>query len=287
MKNKLPGRYIFIVLIVIFFQSVNAQGNYTEKDSILFDKYISILSEKKNEPINKLVIESALFFLDSPYVASTLEKNKSEKLVINLHEFDCTTFVENCIALSKLLKSEDVSFSNFQAILTGIRYKNQKIDGYSSRLHYISDWKYENEINRTLQDISATLGGKKIIKTINYMSTHPVAYKQLSTDEAQLTNISKIETEISNRDGQYIVIPKQKISSISKGIKNGDIIVFATTIKGLDYSHIGIAFWVNNELRFIHASSNKAKVVIEDKSLANYCNLSKTCSGITVLRLTD
>lgn len=279
------GKYILTILLIIFFQTANARVICSEKDSILFEKYISALSDKKKQPINELVIESALFFLNSPYVAATLDKNESEKLIVNLCEFDCTTFVESCIALSKSLKSKDPSFSNFQKILTNLRYKNQKIGGYSSRLHYISDWKYENEINQTLKDISATLGGKKTKKKINYMSTHPVAYKQLSADKAQLTNISKIEDEISNREGQYIIIPKQNISNISKDINNGDIIVFATTISGLDYSHIGFAYWVNDELRFIHASSSKKKVIIENQSLANYCNLSKNCNGITVLRL--
>jgi len=38
-------------------------------------------------------------FLGTPYVAKTLEIGETEALVINFQGLDCTTFIENVLAL--------------------------------------------------------------------------------------------------------------------------------------------------------------------------------------------
>ncbi|MEO9662251.1 MAG: N-acetylmuramoyl-L-alanine amidase-like domain-containing protein, partial [Maribacter dokdonensis] len=39
-------------------------------------------------------------FMQTPYVAKTLEIGDTETLVVNLQGLDCTTFVENVLAFS-------------------------------------------------------------------------------------------------------------------------------------------------------------------------------------------
>ncbi|MBW4913325.1 DUF1460 domain-containing protein, partial [Prevotella melaninogenica] len=43
---------------------------------------------------DQLIIKIARKFTGVPYVAHTLDINEDEKLVINLHGLDCTTYVE-------------------------------------------------------------------------------------------------------------------------------------------------------------------------------------------------
>ncbi|WP_165020183.1 N-acetylmuramoyl-L-alanine amidase-like domain-containing protein [Dysgonomonas sp. ZJ279] len=281
---KIANIAIIILLLALSPNIANATIVYSKADSLTYESYIKQVSPYKNEPINELVIRTAKFFIGRPYVASTLEGNTKENLVINLHEFDCTTFVETCIALSKVIKSDDLSFSNYCQTLTSIRYRNGVIDDYSSRLHYSSDWIYENEQKKIFKDISIDLGGKISSKKINYMSTHPQLYSQLKNNNINIRELRGIENKINERNN-YKIIPSDAISSGDENILDGDIVLFGTNINGLDYSHMGIAYRSNNILRFIHASSRAKKIIIESKSLDEYCAESKTCNGITILRL--
>ena len=73
--------------------------------------------------------------------AHTLEVNEEEKLVVNFDEVDCTTFVEYVLALAlSPVKNGTIDNADYARTLQSIRYRDSKIDGYTSRLHYIADW---------------------------------------------------------------------------------------------------------------------------------------------------
>lgn len=277
--------YILFLLLTVTF-AANAAGTYTKQDSLIYEKYISSLKADAKLPIGDLIVKTALFFRETPYVASTLDNNQSEQLVINLHQLDCTTFVENCIALSRTLKTGDCSFSNFCNQLKSIRYRDGKIEDYTSRLHYVTDWVYDNAKKGILKDETLALGGIQDGKTINFMSTHEDAYKPLGNDQKLQQKIGNIEQQINNR-AEYYVLKKEDINKVSSQINDGDIIAFATSIEGLDYSHISIAYHNNGKLTFIHASSRAMKVIIEPQSLSDYCMKSTKCTGISIFRAID
>lgn len=243
------------------------------------------MREKKHLSLPELVVQTAFFLKGTPYVGATLEKNEdNEKLVINLRELDCTTLVENCIALSQTLKTDNVSFLNYCALLQQLRYRNGVISDYASRLHYSSDWASENEKRGVFKNIGKDLGGVLVNRKIDFMSAHPEHYSQLRKSNKILEKIKIIEDQL-NKTGGYYVIEKEKLANVDNEIKNGDIILFSTLINGLDFTHMGIAYRSNNRLSFIHASSSAQKVVIEQKSLYQYCQNSKKCDGIVILRL--
>ena len=263
----------------------SGQANYTQTDSLIFEQYCETFSSKKNLPVSELMVESALFFCDSPYVGQTLDiPVKKETLIINLREFDCTTLVENCLALSLTLKSGDVSFKNFSEYLRKIRYRGGVIDGYTSRLHYSSDWMFEKEKDGFLNNISELTGGQKINKNISFMSTHSSLYPYLKNNPEEIKKIKNIEEKLNKRGGWY-VINKRDILNTNEKIRNGDIILFSTTISGLDFSHMGIAYKKDGRVTFIHASSKAKKVTIEKHNLSQYCTNSTKCNGIVLLRI--
>lgn len=239
---------------------------------------------KKNLSNSELLANTALFFLDKPYVASTLDQNKNESLVVNLREFDCVTFIESCLALVLTLKAENPSFEKFCDSLQSIRYRNGIIKGYTSRLHYTSDWICENERNGFFEDVSGKCGGVKMIKEVSFMTKNTHLYKQLASDSSCISEMKEIEKNLNKRH-RYVVLLSSYISDAQENIKSGNIIAFATKINGLDYSHIGIAYWREGELHFIHASSKEKKVIVDEKPLSLYCKQSKTCSGISVLNV--
>lgn len=273
---------IYIIVLCITSITVDAQTIYTPKDAEIFERYITEFSSKKELPIEELFVQTGLFFLNTPYVGATLENQEKEQLVVNLRELDCTTFVETCIALSLTLKEDSPTFQRYQDQLRKIRYRNGQIDGYTSRLHYPSDWVHGN--SDLFNNITLSLGGNIVEKPLSFMSSHSQLYPHLKNDKQNQEEIKKIESEINQRNN-YTLLPVRKIRTASKQIKTGDIIIFGTRTKGLDYSHIGFAYWHNGALKLLHASSARKLVVVDNKSLAHYCETSKTCTGITVLRI--
>lgn len=277
--------FIFIFLFLTFSGRVYAGDIIsTPVDEQAYEIYVKQFSKVGDKPLNELIISTAKYFLGKPYVASTLEVSNDEKLTINLHEFDCTTFVENCIVLSEVIKSRDYSYDNYMKSLQAMRYREGVIDGYPSRLHYASDWIYENEKRGVLKNISKQIGGEAFRKDINFMSRKSQLYKHLKDNSENIEKIKNVENDIVERSS-YEILPLDRIFQNQDKIKNGDIVVFATSVDGLDYSHIGIAYWEAGELHFIHASSRYNKVIIENKTLLEYCQNSKNCTGISVLRM--
>lgn len=277
----------FLILNILFSVTLTISGGNVislSQDSLIFEKYKKSFNDKADLTIDELIVETALFFRGTPYVASTLDSNKEEQLVVNLRELDCTTLVENCIALAKTMQSDNQSFDDYRKNLQQVRYRDGIVDGYGSRLHYITDWSYDNQKKQLLTDVTESIGGVKSAKKIDFMSSHINSYLPLVGNNIEQNRIRQIEQDINER-GKYYFVEKDKIETIQDQITDGDIIVFATSIAGLDYTHMGIAYRVNGILKFIHASTRPMKVVVESQSLVDYCQQIKKCTGITVLRI--
>ena len=241
----------------------------SEKDRTIFNEYISYIKPFKSLELPELIIKTAYFFLDKPYVASTLEF-EPEGLVINLRELDCTTFVETALALSRTVKMrENPTFEDFCGQLRNIRYRRGAVGDYTSRIHYFSDWIYENETRGHVKDVTKEIGGESYKVKVNYMSTHPNSYKQLNSNPELIKTIQKQESDISGRN-VYSNILVSQISKCGNKMKDGDIVCFVTDIEGLDISHIGFIHHNKGQLTFIHASSTAKKVIVNPQDLSAY-----------------
>ena len=281
MKNKLTLLFLLASWFVAF-SAFSQNVDYETQDKVVFEKYATFIQPFQSKSKELILQKTAEFFLEKPYVAGTLDKNDTEKLVINLREFDCVTFVETVIALANTTASGNLSFDNFASQLQQIRYRNGVIYGYDSRLHYTSDWAYNNVEKNILSAMSQQLGGVLQTKTIDFMTSHPSAYNALKTDDSMLKKIKNTENEINKRKGFYY-LPKDKITAKATEIPHMAMIAFTTSIKGLDTTHTGFAYKKNGKLTFIHASSAKNKVVIDEKTLSDYCQAQKSCTGIMVM----
>ena len=255
----------------------------TDKDRTIFNEYITYIKPFKSSELSELIIKTAYYFLDKPYVASTLEF-EPEGLVVNLRELDCTTFVETALALSRAVKlRENPTFEDFCGQLRNIRYRRGTVGDYTSRIHYFSDWIYENETRGHVKDVTKEIGGESYKVKVNYMSTHPNSYKQLKSNPELIKTIQKQETDISMRN-VYSNIPVSNISERGEKMKDGDIVCFVTDIEGLDISHIGFIHLNKGQLTFIHASSTAKKVIINPQDLSTYLSKNKRNTGVMIVR---
>lgn len=231
------------------------------------------------------ILKVGKLFLQTPYVGGTLETEGGEKLVVNLRELDCTTYLENVVVLSSISKQNQFSENDFLKKLEELRYRKGEIKDYTSRLHYFSDWIYENEQKGIVKNVTSEIGGVEYKKEINFMSNHVDSYSALKADSSLIVSIQDTENAINGRDLFYI--PEDNVQNVENKIHNGDLIAITTKIKGLDISHVGIAIHVNDRLHLMHASSLAKEVVISDIPLADMLKESKLQSGIMVARVVD
>ncbi|MEO1012309.1 MAG: N-acetylmuramoyl-L-alanine amidase-like domain-containing protein [Bacteroidota bacterium] len=220
-------------------------------------------------------------FLGTPYVAKTLEIGETESLVVNLHGLDCTTFVENVLVFGMLLKDGKSEFDVFTGHLETIRYKDGKLNGYGSRLHYFSEWIADNSKKGLVRDITPDLGGVELQKKINFMGTHRELYTFLK-DDSNYRQILETEKRLNKKPLCYL--PQDEMEANENLIKTGDIIALATSIKGLDVTHTGIAIKRNGRIHLLHASTGSMEVEITKIPLAEYLKGVKNNIGILVAR---
>jgi len=274
-------RLVPILLVLMLCGTAFAQNS---ADSILFHKFLIFAAKEKLEkkPAGERVAAVGRFFLETPYVAYTLEFPGPERLQVNLHGLDCTTLVENALVLSRLLISETQDFDTYKVLLTTIRYRDGKLDGYPSRLHYASDWLSNNVQKGFLGYVKTKSSADTLFPKVSYMTTHPTAYAALKADSLLLPLLAAQEAEINRMS--FIYLPKSKVTGKAPCIHNGDVIAISTNFPGLDFAHLGIAIRQKGKIYLLHASSTGKKVLISEKPLSDYLAGIKKHTGIVVAR---
>lgn len=254
------------------------------RDRKIFAALTRTFTREKANTAGEWIIRLGLHFLGAPYAAGTLEKEGPETLVINLRQFDCLTFLENIIALTQLFLSDHVSFERYRETLEIIRYRQGRLNGYASRLHYFTDWLFDNERKGIVKNISRIPCGQPFSKKINFMTEHPDHYPALK-DRDVYRQIRAIERRIQQRVCHYV--PRASLKKIENRIVDGDLIAVTTRTEGLDVTHVGIAVHVRHGIHFLHASSLAGSVIISTEPLERYLARSMDRSGIMVARVVE
>lgn len=258
---------------------------YKAEDSLTVIKLLAD-ARKQQENINYMIY-FARKLCGIPYVAHTLEINKKEKLVVNLRQLDCTTYVENVLALNMCLRQKAYTFKDFCHNLCKIRYRGGSKPHYTKRLHYFTDWIEDNSAKGICLELQSPVPPFSGTQQINiyYMSSNPDKYKMLKENPDYLPVIINMEKQINKKSYKYI--PKSEVKNtnlLRQVIKDGDIIAITTTLKGLDIQHIGFALWHKDGLHLLNASSIHHKVVEEPMTLYKYLQKKKTMTGIRIIR---
>ena len=284
MSNKLYIIFflLFLSILTTFSQSA-LSGADIEKQSVkVFEDIVEKFRTDKSKSTGDLVMKIGRYFLGKPYWGYTLENNDTEQLVVNLVQFDCTTLVENCLALARTIKNPVCTFETFRKELQTIRYRNGQITDYTSRLHYFSDWIFNNSQKNIVHDMSCEMGNVQFNNFVDYMTQHSETYKMLKNNGDFINKITAFEKEISFRKNCFI--PKNDIYKFESLIQNGDILGITTNIKGMDISHVVLAVYENEQLRILHASSKQMKVVISNETLIQYLANRMDATGIVIAR---
>ena len=286
-KNGKRWLMVAVLSFIIFHLSFSHAVAQTKADSATI---VSLLSEASHQPRTTCFpLFFARHFLGRPYVANTLETaDGEERLMVNTRQLDCTTLVENVAALTLCAYRNLYTFRDYLNALVQLRYRQGRLKGYESRLHYFSDWIDDNTQLELVSEVQSDEPPFTSIQTldINYMSTHPKAYSALRLKPELISIIRQQEEALTGR--KYRFIPKTAMDDnqvLKKAVADGDIIAITCNKPGLDIAHVGIAVWHDDGLHLLNASQLHKKVVEEPMTLSQYLAKHPSHTGIRVVRM--
>jgi hypothetical protein len=247
----------------------------------LASQYFIVFSQIPVTANGACLVNAGLQVLGTPYKVGALDQNHEEQLISTTKYFDCVTLIEHLLAACLAENQTSGSEMGYNEYLQRIRYRSGKIDGYTSRLHYFSEWMVQQEDHGYLTDITKNAGGIPYSKPIHFMTNNRRRYPKLKSQK-DFNDIREMEERLSKRMLYYV--PSNKLHQSEKYIQSGDIIAITSNRPGLDVEHTGMAILQQDNIYLLHASSKDGKVAISKKTLTNYIRNGTFFSGIIILR---
>lgn len=280
-----------LMLASAMFHDVQPVVEYAPQDSVEVVRQVG-------DTTLHTTLDYARQFLGRPYVAHTLDGayaaggDGTERLTVNLRGLDCLTLVETCNALTltrrQLEQGGGDAWHIYCQQLQSLRYFDGHIDGYLSRMHYltmsIADHLRRGDMEEVVLPERLT---RRRTADLHFMGCHPQYYDALKDDTAMTASLRQLEEQYSGGEFRYLPqencgLSRQQLSAIH----DGDIIYIVTSKDGLDYAHQGFAFWgKDGRLHMLHASSDRKRVIADERPLAAYLQRIPTSIGIRVFRL--
>lgn len=259
------------------------EANDTIKINRLLDDGMVATGNKNG---NERIAFFAAKFIDAPYTAGTLE-HSPETLVVNIDEFDCTTLIENALALAYTIGEGRTSWRDFIYNLQRFRYKNGTINGFASRLNYISDFVIDNSHRGNIREVTSQLPGSEyVVKTLDFITSNRDSYPALA-DSAEYAHMREIESGYRSHRFPYIKSSRTASKALWNELRDGDIVCITTKTQGLDVQHMGIIKKIDGIPHLLHASSAAKKVVVDPLPLHEYMRKNRQASGIRILRIAE
>ena len=251
---------------------------------------VNLLNEARWFPRNTCFsLYFAFKFLGRPYVGHTLEvHDDTERLEVNTRQLDCTTLVETVTALTLCARNSAYGWNDYINQLLALRYRGGILDGYTSRLHYFSDWIRDNAQRGHVDEIQQTDAPFNAVQQldIHYMTRHVKSYRALREHPELISVIRSQEESLTGL--RYRFIPKADVKDtpeMRRAIHDGDIIAITCSKPGLDIAHLGFAVWRADGLHLLNASQLHKRVVEEPMTLGEYLSKHPSHTGIRVVRV--
>jgi len=247
-------------------------------------------------PLGRAAARVGELAVGTPYEPFTLEAylraggspSRTEPLTLSLTRFDCVSLVEACLAVARVADEEGPPskgtplWERFGREMERMRYRGGERRGYTSRLHYFSEWIADGERRGLLRDRSAELGGVEDARPLRFMTEHRASYPALA-DDGLFQEIGAMERRLDGHPRR--VIPTARIPEVADGIETGDVLAFATAIPGLDVTHAALAYRdAGGVLRVLHAPLSGGAVEVSRATLPEYVAAIRRSTGILVAR---
>jgi hypothetical protein len=238
-------------------------------------------------PLGDRIIAVGIALIGTPYVNYTLEiDDHTESPSVNLNGVDCWTFFEIALGFARMLEVKADHYTP-QDLLTEIeldRYRGGRCDGrYTSRLHFLEDWIYDNERRGLVKNLTRSLGGVPMRgRYLDEMTRFWRSSRYLRNNPDLVPEMRQIENRISSRTVYHV--PKSEVPAIESKIQNGDVICISGKGPEGFTEHVGLAYRDRQGvLHFMHASKDARRVIV-DIPLHSYLYRYRKFAGIMVVR---
>ena len=257
-----------------------------------FDQLVAKAEQEnwRSRPLGERMVLVGRALLGTPYRSYTLEiDDHIEAPSANFQSMDCWTFFEIALAFSRMLElqSSDYTPQQLLALIEVDRYRGGRCTGlYTSRLHFLEDWIYDNSRRGLVKNLTVSLGGVLMRgRYLNEMSRYWRSSRYLRHNRSLVPVIRNMEETVASREIYHI--PRDRVASIESKIRSGDIICITGRGPEGFTEHVGLAYRDGlGELRFMHASKDERQVVI-DVPLHQYVYRYHKFAGIMVVRPID
>jgi hypothetical protein len=227
----------------------------------------------------------------TPYQAGMLDAylrpgrrpSDPEPLTLSLTRFDCVTLVESCLAVARVAAREGrPTWARFGHEVERMRYRGGVRRGYSSRLHYFSEWITDGERRGLVRDLGPELDGVDDARPLRFMTEHRDRYPALA-DDGVFGEIAAMERRLEGHPRR--VVRTERIAEVADRIETGDVLAFATAIPGLDVTHAAFAYrHASGVLGVLHAPLSGGVVEMARATLPEYVAAIRRATGIIVAR---
>ncbi|MDL1951710.1 DUF1460 domain-containing protein, partial [Acidobacteria bacterium ACD] len=194
--------------------------------------------------------------LGLPYRAEPLGGGPDAREVLDasLDGFDCVTYVETVLALSRSARAEDLA-----SWLRRVRYDGGRVE-WRHRHHYMTGWLRAN----------ARAG---LVRS--------VAPRGLAASRERLLDCVP---GLPPRRVRFSCVPKARLPRLARHLATGDVVLFASTRRHLDVFHCGILVGTEGGWRLRHAARSRGSVV--EQELDDFLRANRM-AGLVVARPVD
>ena len=242
-------------------------------------------------PIGDRTARVGAALVGTPYRGFTLEiDDRVEAPSANLEGVDCWTFFEISLGFARMLRAKDAPYAptDLLRMIELDRYRHGQCTGeYLSRIHFLEELFQDNERRGLLTNITSHLPGAERMehRDIHEMTTMWKHYRYLRNNPSLLPEMARVQERVSDLPVYHV--PKSRVAAVEPYLRNGDIIAVTSRDTAGYTSHVGLAYRDGTgTLRFMHASSNYRRVVVDER-LSAYLADKSDDAGIIVARPED
>ncbi|MBV8174039.1 MAG: DUF1460 domain-containing protein [Verrucomicrobia bacterium] len=281
--------FLALGLLVDAHGAVDLPFSKVFKGESQFDRLVRIAERDgwRSLPLGERTVAVGEALLGTPYASFTLEiDSHTESPSVNLNGVDCWTYFEIALGFARMLELKPGTYTpeDLLAMIELDRYRGGRCDGkYTSRLHYLEDWIYDNERRGLVQNLTRSLGGVPMRgRYLNEMSKYWRTSRYLRNNPELVPEMRQIENRITSRTIYHI--PKSQVPGIESKIRDGDVICISGAGPEGFTEHVGLAYRDRQGvLHFMHASKDQHRVII-DVALSGYLYRYRKFAGIMVVR---
>ena len=299
LKDNLLGmkiRVFFSAAVLAFFllsslspsRGASLPENIVFVDKSKFDRLINrgVAEGWAKLPLGERTAKVGLSLVGIPYKNYTLElDDRIEAPSVNMLGMDCWTFFEISLGTARAFRiSPRPTSDDLLRMIEVDRYRGGVCTGgFTSRLHQLEDWMYDNQRRGLVAEITPSLkGARRLYRQVRDMSVYWRSSRQLRANPELIPVMAQIEKKLSERGIWYL--PKKYVPVAEAQLKTGDVICVVSNHPDDYTTHVGLAYRdPKGVLRFLHASKRYRRVTL-DVRLSDYLNQFRSDAGIMVAR---